>query len=854
MTEPLSKDALARRLAEARAIAAEQHAGRETLRAAQLDACVLRTVRELQQQLQEVYRELDLAQVQARSNAQQLQRVTQSLPWRLSWPLRVCVRQLRLWLARRRRPAGAEAQAAPLSSDAWPPTVPVPEGRPAVLLILHDDPNDDVVFDAVDMCRLLATRYTVCVWLLTPSQRATELAALAHEVLLRPAGYDDSHVAIQEIYTRHSFQFSVALGLETRPVLPALQAAHLPVVGVVPDTGRRPVSPTILHAFALGSHVTLFSSQDMLDQARQVTHLVRGLVTAHFAWAPHCTAHAVSGQSAEDSQGSDASAPWILPAGAQRLVLGCGPINDDSGLDLFIGCVAALHRQGQLPDDVHAVWVGQPDRNPDSEACLAFALGQLQRSGLQNRVSIVTQPCDDEPLLSRTVVLVLPSRRECLPAMTVQALAGGIPAVCFDSAGGVAAAWRDAGLASFCVAPYPDVAALAGLLARQLGDVTVRDACGAGARQLAGDRLGDAACLRQLGVMVQQAMDMTRQERVDLATILGSTRFAAHYVDPSCPALITREAVAGHYIRSWRTGYARRKPCAGFHPGVYQVLHSGLPGHGDPFADYLRRGEPDGPWNTPVIAVSAPRPATPTTARTALHIHAYYPDLVPEMLARLARNLTTPDIYVTVKSAADQDQVQAMLAKHPGGPHTVMVVENKGRDIGPFLSALGARLSDRYDVIGHVHTKRSPHITDRGMVDVWRHFLLENLLGGEQSGAMMDTIIAAMQTDDALGIVFPDDPTPWDWDNNVSAAQLLAGPLGVDALPEQFNFPAGTMFWIRGDVLRRFADLDLNWDDYPLEPLGPDGSMLHALERLFGVVPATLGKRCAVTWVDGVSR
>ena len=140
------------------------------------------------------------------------------------------------------------------------------------------------------------------------------------------------------------------------------------------------------------------------------------------------------------------------------------------------------------------------------------------------------------------------------------------------------------------------------------------------------------------------------------------------------------------------------------------------------------------------------------------------------------------------------------------------------------------------------------------MVDRWRHFLLENLLGGTQSGAMADTIFAAMQADPSLGIVFPDDPAICGWDQNEAGARLLAGPLGLDALPEAINFPVGTMFWIRPDVLRRFVDLKLDWADYPSEPLGADGSMLHALERLFGVVPAAMGKRCAVTWVDGVTR
>jgi lipopolysaccharide biosynthesis protein len=62
------------------------------------------------------------------------------------------------------------------------------------------------------------------------------------------------------------------------------------------------------------------------------------------------------------------------------------------------------------------------------------------------------------------------------------------------------------------------------------------------------------------------------------------------------------------------------------------------------------------------------------------------------------------------------------------------------------------------------------------------------------------------------------------------------------------------MFWIRSSLLTRFLDLDLTWDDYPAEPLPIDGTMLHAIERLLGVVAELDGNATLVTNVRGVSR
>lgn len=943
MPEPVSKDALVRQLAEGRAISAEQQAGRETLRALQLEASAQQTVRELQLQLEDTRRELsaELAQVQAVANerAQKLERIEQSLPWKLSLPLRVVLRWRRLWLEKRAaaaeaaadakgvaaagadagRGSGADAQGMAASNDASLPSkasgasggsgaaegsgtatspaskesvsglaapVPLPDDRQAVLLVLCDAASDDAAFDAEAMCRALLGQYHVCVWLLRPSRHAQALQAMTHEVLLRPASYGDSREAVAEVAGRHAFAFALAFGLETRPVLPALQASGLPVVGVVPDTDHRPVSPAVLREFTLGCHCTVFSSQNTLDQTRLVAHHLTGLVMECIAPpAVERTADDGAGSAGSMGQGGSVAADvsdsaagtafvrgageaasaaadgktvagsgWVRPAYARRVVLGIGPMDADSGVDLFIGCVSALQRRGELPDDVHFVWAGRPAPGPEGEAWLGFLIGQLLRSGLQNRISLLARELPAAALMDHASALLLPSRREALPPEAVQALQGGVPVLCFDSAGGMAAALGEAGLAEGCVAPYPDVDALARRLAVLLSDATRLQACGEAARWLAAERLGPHAYVQRLASLAQRAARVTQQEMDDAAQILASPRFIAGYVDPAFKKGDDRSGVVAAYLRNWKTGHGRRKPCAGFHPGVYRALQADLPAQVDAFADYLRRGEPEGGWNYPVIAVHEPAPSKAVNVRAALHIHAYYPELVPEMLERLKHNATRPDIYVTVKDAAGEAQVRAMLDAHPGGPHHVQVVPNRGRDIGPFLSMVGSTLCDNYAVVGHVHTKQSLHVSDRAAVDAWRHFLLENLLGGAQSGAIADTILGAMVADDQLGIVFPDDPTPWGWDNNEATARLLAGPLGVDTLPAQFNFPAGTMFWIRTDVLRRFVNLGIEWGDYPYEPLGPDGSMLHALERLFGVVPLAMGKRCGVTWVDGVTR
>ena len=119
---------------------------------------------------------------------------------------------------------------------------------------------------------------------------------------------------------------------------------------------------------------------------------------------------------------------------------------------------------------------------------------------------------------------------------------------------------------------------------------------------------------------------------------------------------------------------------------------------------------------------------------------------------------------------------------------------------------------------------------------------------------MADTILSAMGDDESIGMAFPDDPNIVGWNANRRFAEPLAVRIGLAKLPRHFNFPVGTMFWARTAALVPLINLDLQWGDYPEEPLPYDGTSLHAIERLLPLM-LSLGKlRPAGTNVVGVTR
>jgi len=316
--------------------------------------------------------------------------------------------------------------------------------------------------------------------------------------------------------------------------------------------------------------------------------------------------------------------------------------------------------------------------------------------------------------------------------------------------------------------------------------------------------------------------------------------------------LKTPEEVYRYYVRSWASGIRCRKLFPGFHPGIFLETSEIFRGDEDPLAAYIRAGNPDGPWRYEVLSSEETISFIPSSTRIALHIHAYYPDLLPDMLARLNKNRVRPDLFVSVPTKPASAEVEKYLKAYPGKVVEMQVVPNRGRDIAPFLTAFGSRFLDQYDFVGHLHTKKTDSIQDSQMGEVWRVFLLENLLGGK--GNMADMILGHMAADPSIGMIFPDDPNIVGWDKNLSYAHKLGKQLGINEFPENFLFPIGTMFWARVKALAPLFERNLDWQDYPAEPLPYDGTILHALERLLPFVTSKQGFRLVLTNVKGVTR
>ncbi len=233
--------------------------------------------------------------------------------------------------------------------------------------------------------------------------------------------------------------------------------------------------------------------------------------------------------------------------------------------------------------------------------------------------------------------------------------------------------------------------------------------------------------------------------------------------------------------------------------------------------------------------------------KIGMHIHFFYIELYMEFLKELMEFPYHFDLFITCS-----DSIHTKLISNLFSPDkipylkelTVITVQNKGRDVGPWLIEM-KEIHLRYDIFGHFHTKKNVGI---GFGDEWRKYLFDNLLN---KNSVVD-ILNIFFNNKNLGIVYPpmykdvynaftsSGDSPFQETDIVRKVLLKINLQDIDNCNE-IPFSVGTMFWYRPLALNKLFIEDLSYNDFPQEPIGINGTLAHAIERLPSYVASNAG-------------
>jgi hypothetical protein len=259
------------------------------------------------------------------------------------------------------------------------------------------------------------------------------------------------------------------------------------------------------------------------------------------------------------------------------------------------------------------------------------------------------------------------------------------------------------------------------------------------------------------------------------------------------------------------------------------------------------------------IAEKVPTLSNKSALRLGVICHAY--NVNSALLSWVKDILDTHDISALVFTTDLLDkkvQLEKFLDTIKVRPSfcKILLLPNFGRDVVPFWKSL-QEIGPFADVFLKIHWKKSPHLDlhfpqsdNKPACDAWNEDLYSSLIPKDAKD--MHELLQLFDQH-KLSCVFPRPWEPltnlhWHSTSNIDHAAIILKdldcPAGAILIP--LVFPAGNMFYGSTHFFLEFINHFLNKEDYPSEPLAADGTVLHAIERIYTLLSASKGFNVAV--------
>lgn len=147
---------------------------------------------------------------------------------------------------------------------------------------------------------------------------------------------------------------------------------------------------------------------------------------------------------------------------------------------------------------------------------------------------------------------------------------------------------------------------------------------------------------------------------------------------------------------------------------------------------------------------------------------------------------------------------------------------------------------ESHDYVCCMHDKKSPAALSPIIGNEWFRHCCEHLVGTPNT---INDILKIFNKDPWIGLIEPIEPLfanlqniiirqPWGSYRNLG--EKFYNDLKLTVPFDDFpRAPWGGMFWVRGNAMKAFYRKNWSYEDFPEEPLRPDGTLLHVLERMY---------------------
>ena len=221
-------------------------------------------------------------------------------------------------------------------------------------------------------------------------------------------------------------------------------------------------------------------------------------------------------------------------------------------------------------------------------------------------------------------------------------------------------------------------------------------------------------------------------------------------------------------------------------------------------------------------------------SRIAIQVHLFYEDLINDIINKTNNIPVKFDLYISITSQQLKNHLEKSIKRFSNTNYfEILMVENKGRDILPFLNQIKKKFK-LYKYLCHIHTKKSLTAPEIGFL--WRNYLYDNLLGNIN---IVSEILHDFEINEKLGFLFPETfykiiqqfylltNGTKKWMDSL-ASKLFPNHI----IGEPINFPAGNMFWARIKAIFQIFIYDFS-KYFPNEDDQTNDTIMHGIERIW---------------------
>lgn len=246
--------------------------------------------------------------------------------------------------------------------------------------------------------------------------------------------------------------------------------------------------------------------------------------------------------------------------------------------------------------------------------------------------------------------------------------------------------------------------------------------------------------------------------------------------------------------------------------------------------------------------------------KVAVIYHVYFTDILEQTQKYLSSVPSGTDVYITTDDQDKLNIIETKLSNYVFDKFEIRLIENRGRDVSSLLVGMKDVIMN-YDLVCFAHDKKTTQVSPETIGASFAYKCLENILA---NNIYFNNIVSTFEDNPRLGMLSPPEPNHAvfyptigkEWGPNFNCTLDLAKKLKLKVPIEKDKppiAPYGTMFWFRPLAMKKLYDFDWNYTDFPKEPNKIDGTILHAIERIYPFVVQDAGYYPALCMNDKFS-